>query len=225
MSLFIVATPIGNRGDLTERAREVLRDSDLVIGEEKRELLPFLKTLGLQEKPREFLNEHSTSKDLAELLALCEQKKVALVSDCGTPGFCDPGAQLVAMCRQKKIKVVPVPGASSVMALISVAGLPMKQFVFWGFLSADKEVRAQELRAIKSEKRPVVVMDTPYRLTRLLSELTSVAPERRAVLGLDLTQETERIQYETLGRLSELFKDEKAEFVLILEGQEKFPAR
>ncbi len=153
MSLYIVATPIGNRGDLTERARQVLTECEVVIGEEKRELLPFLKTLGLQEKSFELLNEHTDEKDFQELVKLCEQKAVALVSDCGTPGFCDPGAQLVAHCRQKKVKVVPVPGASSLMALLSVSGLQLKQFVFQGFLSVDKDTRTRELNALKNEVR------------------------------------------------------------------------
>ncbi|MGE3975579.1 MAG: 16S rRNA (cytidine(1402)-2'-O)-methyltransferase [Bdellovibrionales bacterium] len=219
MSLYIVAIPIGNRADLTDRARQVLTEADVVIGEEKRELLPFLKTLGLQNKFHEFLNEHSKKEELTELVKLCETKKVALVSDCGTPGFCDPGAQLVALCRQKKIPVVPVPGASSLMTLLSVSGLPMKQFVFLGFLSSDKPEREVQLRDLKNEKRATVLMDTPYRLSRLLSELAQLFPERKAVLGLNLTQETEQILHAPLKQLSETFKEQKAEFILILEGR------
>jgi 16S rRNA (cytidine1402-2'-O)-methyltransferase len=222
MSLFIVATPIGHKGDLTERAKQVLSDADLIIGEERRELMPFLKTLNLHEKKCDFLNEHSKKEDLAFFLKECEEKSVALVSDCGTPGFCDPGAELVALCRQKNIKIIPIPGASSLMAVLSVSGLPLKQFVFCGFLSSEKSLRDTQVKELRSEKRPVVLMDTPYRLSRLLSELSLAMPTRNAVLGLDLTQPTEEIVFGTLTRLSSLFTDRKAEFILILEGNESF---
>ncbi len=121
MSLFIVATPIGNPKDITLRALEELKNADLIIGEEKRELFRFLKPLELHEKKVAFLNEHTQPRDFEELVSACEDENVCLVSDCGTPGFCDPGSELVAACRKKGIAVTPIPGASSLMTLLSVS--------------------------------------------------------------------------------------------------------
>src|SRR5205809_5485186 len=103
MSLFVVAIPIGNPKDITLRALEELKNADLIIGEEKRELFRFLKPLGLHEKKVELLNEHTRADDLHYLIEACATQNVCLISDCGTPGFCDPGSDLVAGCRTKGI--------------------------------------------------------------------------------------------------------------------------
>jgi 16S rRNA (cytidine1402-2'-O)-methyltransferase len=216
MSLQIIATPIGNPGDITLRAIESLRAAEIVIGEERAEVSKLLKRLEITGKRLELLNEHSKDKDVAELLELCRSQKVALVSDCGTPGFCDPGAKLVRACRAAGIQVEALPGASSLMALLSVNGSDMKEFLFRGFLPAEREERAQALNELKRERRAVVLMDTPYRLSRLLSELAQTFGERKALIGLDLTQPTEKIIEASLSQLAKDFADKKAEFILLL---------
>ena len=122
MPLKLVATPIGDPKDITLRAIDVLKEADVVIGEERREVSKLLKSLGIEAKMLELLNEHSRDNDVTDLLELCRTKSVALVTDCGTPGFCDPGARLVAACRREGILSTPVPGASSLMCLLSVSG-------------------------------------------------------------------------------------------------------
>lgn len=214
MPLSLIATPIGNTGDITQRAIETLRDADLVIGEERKEVSKLLKSLGIEGKQIELLNEHSKDDDVRELAALCETKKVALVTDCGTPGFCDPGARLVAACRAKKIPSSPIPGASSLMCLLSVSGRDLKEFVFRGFLPAEREERGRALNELGREPRPIILMDTPYRLTRLLDELAKKWPDRRALLGCDFTQPTETVIEAELKDLPELVGDRKAEFIL-----------
>ena len=217
MSLYIIATPIGNPDDITLRAQKVLAEADLIVGEERKPLGQLLKSVGLSGRKTDFLNEHSDEKDFGFLLNECRSKKVALVSDCGTPGFCDPGAQLVSLCRKEGIDVVPLPGASSLMTLIAASGLPLKNFVFVGFLPAKKEERVKTLKDIQREKRPQVLMDTPYRLEKLLGELAELMPARKAVIGLDMTSENEEYIEDQFKNLKKQLAGQKREFVLILQ--------
>jgi 16S rRNA (cytidine1402-2'-O)-methyltransferase len=216
LSLKVIATPIGDPGDITLRAIEALRDADIVIGEERKEVSKLLKRLGLEQKPTELLNEHADERTIADLLLLCRDKNVALVSDCGTPGFCDPGARLVAACRAEKIPVTPLPGASSLMCLLSMSGENLRQFLFRGFLPAEREERAVALREILREAQPAVLMDTPYRFAKLLAELSAAAPERVVLIGMNFTQETEQIWQGTALDAATVFAEQKAEFILLL---------
>ncbi len=214
--LKIIATPIGNPADITLRAIESLKSADVVIGEERREVSTLLKRLGVENKEIQLLNEHTTDAEVVDLLKLCRQKTVALVSDAGTPGFCDPGARLVSACRAEGIQITSLPGASALMCLVSLAGSQMKNFIFAGFPPAERDQRAEVLSHYATEKNAVVLMDTPYRLAKLLSELAGFAPERRALLGMDFTLETELILEGTLKHLAMQVEDRKAEFMILL---------
>jgi len=193
MSLELIATPIGDPGDITLRAIDVLRAADVIIGEERKDASKLLKRLGIEGKRLELLNEHTRDEDLKDLVALCRTSRVALVTDCGTPGFCDPGAKLVALCRAEGLSSKPIPGASSLMCLLSVSGTYLSEFLFRGFLPAETEARGAALSEIAHERRPVILMDTPYRMGRLLNELAERFPARRVLLGCDFTQESEII--------------------------------
>ncbi|MGE3683861.1 MAG: SAM-dependent methyltransferase [Bdellovibrionales bacterium] len=199
MPLFIVATPIGNPLDFTLRALETLKAADLIIGEELKVLRQTLKAAGVSGKTLDQLNEHSREVDFKHFVEECKVKRVALVSDCGTPGFCDPGAELVAACAQAGVKVHAVPGPSSLMALLSVSGVRLSEFVFSGFLPTKAGPRAKALAELRRERRPCVVMETPYRCERLVDDLARELGGRRCVLGLNLTQENERV-IRALGR-------------------------
>lgn len=216
MSLQIIATPIGHPQDITLRAIEALKIAEVVIGEERAEVSKLLKRLEITGKRLELLNEHSKDEDVTELLALCKSMKVALVSDCGTPGFCDPGSRLVRACRAAGVNVEGLPGASSLMTLLSLNGTDLREFVFRGFLPAEREERTQALNELKREGRAVVLMDTPYRMGRLLSELAEAFGERKALIGLDLTQETEKVLEGPLSKLAKDLEGQKAEFILLL---------
>ena len=216
--LYIVATPIGNFGDITLRARDCLANCDILIGEETRVASTLLKKIGLEQKEIYELNEHTRANDLKELVDLCATKNVALISDCGTPGFQDPGPDLIRQCRARGIPVTTLPGASSLMATLSLASQPIREFVFFGFLSAEKNLRASQIQNLKSEKRSWVVMDTPYRLETLLHELAAAFPKDRALLAMNLTQENEKIIEGTISELANRTKDTKAEFMLLKYG-------
>lgn len=219
MALFVVATPIGNDRDFTLRALDVLKAADLVIGEELKALRPLLKAAGVQAPRLEQLNEHSTAEDIRFLVGECAAKSVALVSDCGTPGFCDPGADLVKACRSAGVAVHGVPGPSSLMALLSVAGVRVDSFLFAGFLPAKSEMRVKELKSLAREKRPVILLETPYRLGRLLDDLAEHFADRMCVVGLNLTGDGERV-VEGRGRelKAKLKGVEDAEPVVLIYG-------
>lgn len=213
--LHIVATPIGNYSDITLRALEVLKTCDILIGEEHRVASTLLKKIGLEQKEIYTLNEHSKKNDIEELAQLCAEKNVALISDCGTPGFADPGADLIQLCRKKNIKVTTLPGASSLMGLLSLSSQKITQFVFIGFLPANREARAQAILDLKKENRAWVIMDTPYRLKAVLGELALAFPNDRALLAINLTQGSEEMLEGTFKEIEKACKTESAEFMIL----------
>ncbi len=202
MSLTLVSTPIGNPDDITLRAIETLKVSQSIICEELKPARVLLKRLCIPEKPLYELNEHSQESELKELIELCRSKKMALISDCGTPGFSDPGADLVKACVKEKIQVDVNPGASSLMALIALCGIELKEFYFVGFLPAERNERAKKLEQLQWVKVPMVFMDTPYRLGSTIKELALVWPKRSGIVGVDLTGGHHQVHRDLLGELS-----------------------
>ena len=218
MSLTVVSTPIGNDKDITLRAIETLTCADIIICEEMKPARTLLKGLGVDGKELICLNEHSVAKDIPSLTEICSEKSVALISDCGTPGFYDPGSALVADCLFKGITVDVNPGASSLMALIALSGEFLTEFHFVGFLPQRKEERAQKLRMLRDSTIPLVVMDTPYRLKQTVSELAARFPLKRAVLGIDLTGDHHQLLRAPLKQLAEK-ELPKAPFVILILPQ------
>jgi 16S rRNA (cytidine1402-2'-O)-methyltransferase len=216
--LYIVATPIGNYQDITLRALEVLRDADAVICEEFRQGSTLLKKLDISSKELLQLNEHNEAERAPELLQLLlSGKRLALVSDCGTPAFADPGTQLVKLAMEFQVPVVPVPGVSSLMALISVSPLSMDRFYFAGFLPRKTEERQTEMKALLRLNVPIILMDTPYRLEKLLQEVRLTFGKNRLVtLAMDLTLDSEEILHGSVTELLPRVKNRKSEFMLIV---------
>lgn len=217
MSLTLVSVPIGPFEDITLRALKEIKSAEVVIGEESKPLFQLLKSLEIPRPPQvEFLNEHSKEVDLEFFVDLCKNKKIVLVTDCGTPGFCDPGAELVRRCREQKIPVTAAPGASSLMVLLSLSGLDLKEFYFRGFLPAKTEQRREALQKLQKMNVPIVLMDTPYRFQAFLKDLKDTFPAHHTVLGLDLTQDSEHVYAGPLKNLDLAKLPEKAEFILIV---------
>jgi len=216
--LFIVATPIGNHKDITIRATEILQSVDAVICEEYREGSTLLKKLAVKNELI-LLNEHNEETQSPEIVALLEQgQSLALISDCGTPLFADPGHLLLRMVVQAGIPIVPVPGPSSLMAALSVCDFPMERFLFGGFLPRNKEERRQELHRLRKANSPVVLMDTPYRMAALMRDVASVfGIKRQVVLACDLTLPSEHIYRGTAGAVLKQVENQKREFVLIIK--------
>lgn len=214
--LYLVATPIGDSSEISVRALDILKESDVIICESTKEASKFLRTHGITGKKFEILDEHSTPQDKASLVPLCAEKKVALVTDCGTPGFCDPGADLVRLCRQKNVPVKSVLGASALMGLLSLSGQRLDEFVFRGFLPAETESRGRALKELTKEKRAIVLMDTPYRLKKTLNDMKDHFSNRRFLLTLNLSQEDETILDGNIDHLISKNPFEKAEFMLLV---------
>ena len=225
-TLYLVATPIGNFDDITFRALQVLRSVDLVVYEERREGERLLRHFHIV-KPVEQLNEHNESAASHQILThLKTGKNVALVSDCGTPVFSDPGQILVRKAIEEKIKIVPIPGASSLMPALTVSGFSIDQFLFYGWLSPKKERRRAELKQLMQERRTIVFMDTPYRLVSLLRDLAETfASTRRICIAFNLTLPDEQMFYGTAADLYKQFasKEMKGEFVIVIEGRRLQP--
>ncbi|MBT4761523.1 MAG: 16S rRNA (cytidine(1402)-2'-O)-methyltransferase [Bdellovibrionaceae bacterium] len=216
MSLSVIATPIGNLGDISYRSVEILKAADLIIGEERKVVSKLIKHLSLGRKEIELLNEHSDQEDLDFLLNECRIKTIALVSDCGTPGFCDPGALLVKACRKAGIKIDILPGASSLMSFLSGCGERLDQFFFRGFIPAKNELRLIELQKLKKINEPIILMDTPYRLTKTLEDLCAHFPSKKIIIATDLTKEAEVFAQGSPKQLLSQFKGQKLEFILAI---------
>jgi len=217
-TLYIVATPIGNPQDITLRAVEILKSVKQVICEERRVGSTILRQLKIEQKPLIELNEHNEEQTAQELaLALVNGEDIALISDCGTPAFADPGTLLVQFAMEYGIKVVPVPGASSLMTLLSVSPEPLNEFYFAGFLPRKEEERKKKLDQLRRLRVPIVLMDTPYRLERLLQDVQKTFGKGRMItLGVNLTLSAEKIIHQPVGEVLQKFKGKKAEFILLV---------
>lgn len=216
--LFIVSTPIGDYRDITLRAIDVLDEVDAVICEEYRTGSTLLKKLDLAGKELIQLNEHN-EKESSLMIAeeLNQGKRYALISDCGTPAFADPGTRLIRRCMVNGVPVIPVPGPSSLMAAISLSPLPLGEFYFAGFLPRKKEIRIRKLSNLNKIRIPVILMDAPYRLSRLLEEVIDTYGKARMVtLAFNLTLPGEKLLHDKAGNIFQQMKDKKGEFVLIV---------
>ena len=216
--LFIVSVPIGNYKDITLRALDVLKEVDAVICEEYREGSTILKKLGIEKMDLIQLNEHNEQDESNEIAKeLLTGKQYALISDCGTPAFADPGTTLIGQCIEYDIPVVPVPGVSSLMAAISISPVPLDEFHFAGFLPRKKELRKSKFSQLRKLRIPIIIMEAPYRLTRLLEEIVSEFGKNQLItLAYNLTMEGERILHGSISSILKQMKDRKGEFILII---------
>jgi 16S rRNA (cytidine1402-2'-O)-methyltransferase len=220
-TLYVVATPLGNLGDLSARGAEVLRSVPVVAAEDTRRTRGLLSHLGASPSLLSF-HAHSGEHRLDKLLEILHSgRDVALVSDAGTPTVSDPGADLVAQARADGILVVPIPGASAVMAALSASGLPADRHLFLGFLPRKGRERSRILGRAAQEEWSVVFFEAPARLTTLLEDLAALAgADRRAAVARELTKLHEEIRAGTLGELADYYRmtPPKGEVTIVLEG-------
>jgi 16S rRNA (cytidine1402-2'-O)-methyltransferase len=223
-TLFIVATPIGNLSDITERARQTLARVAVVAAEDTRHTGQLLSQYGVS-VPMFALHEHNEADRADALVArLVGGEDVALVSDAGTPLVSDPGYRLVAAAAAAGVRVVPLPGACAAIAALSVAGLPTDRFVFEGFLPSKTAARRARLSELVSEARTLVFYESPHRLKDALVDCREVfGADRRAALARELTKLHETIYRGTLGELTlQATQDPnmaRGECVLVIEGE------
>jgi len=224
--LYVVATPIGNFGDITERALDVLRHVDLILAEDTRRTKPMLQRFAIGRPKVMAFHEHNegfTTDKIIERLMLGEE--VALVSDAGTPLISDPGYSLVSAAHQAKISVVPIPGACAAIAALSASGLATDQFFFAGFLPAKTTQRCKALASLYEQVGTLVFYESSHRIIGSMEDCLSILGDRQTVLARELTKMYETVK---VGKLSELLgfvradkNQQKGEFVLLVEGREK----
>lgn len=223
--LYVVATPIGHLGDISNRAKAVLEKVTVIAAEDTRHTRTLLNALDIR-TPLIACHAHNETAVTASLLArLRSGEAVALVSDAGTPLVSDPGGHVVAACHVQGLRVVPVPGASSVAAALSAAGLPADRYVFEGFLPRTGAQRRRRLEQWRKEVRTVVFFEAPQRVRDTINALCTVlGGERKAVLARELTKHYEQITVAPLAELAAQLEDERipalGEFVVLIAGVE-----
>ncbi len=223
--LYVVATPIGNREDITLRALNILRDVDLIAAEDTRKTGNLLALHRIKNRLISF-HEHNEQKRTAQMIAkLLEGISIALVSNAGTPSISDPGYRLVKAAVANQITVSPIPGVSAATAALSIAGLPTDSFVFIGFAPKKKGKRLKWLAELNAEPRPLIFYESPKRILTLLQEIISSMGDRNAMLAREMTKLHEEF---IRGSLSEILMTlqaravVKGECTLLVEGCKAF---
>lgn len=220
-TLYLVPTPIGNLGDLSDRAREILAAVDFIAAEDTRVSLKLLNHLGLK-KPLVSYYEHNRAASGPRILARLQAgEDCALVTDAGTPAVSDPGQELVALCAGAGTPVQAIPGPCAAITALAVSGLPTGRFTFEGFLSTNPKSRREHLDGLRGEKRTMVFYEAPHKLERTLADLSATfGAERRVSLCRELTKVHEEIVRTTLGAALALCaeKPPRGEYVLVLAG-------
>ena len=223
--LYIAARDIGNYKDNTERLKEILIKSDIILAESFREATTLFKILNInidREKLIEFSEHTNKSKEIYEIVEKILNCKIAtLISDCGTPILEDPGKILLEYCYSNNIKVKPIPGVSSITAAIMCLPFNFKEFYYAGLLSRDEKERERKLIYLKKLNIPIIILDTPYRMNKVLNVIKKVYSKNKIIgLCLDLTTDKEEIIIDEIGNICERFnKSEdknKREFVIVI---------
>lgn len=221
--LYVVATPIGNLGDITKRAVQVLGEVDLVAAEDTRHSRKLLTALDINAEMISY-REHNREEAANKIIARIHQgKDVALITDAGTPGVSDPGHYLVKHCLDESITVVPVPGVSALTTLLSASGMAMTRFLFQGFLPPKAGAREKVLRELAASGFPFVIYESPNRILATLDLLAEVVKNRQVVLGREMTklhEEFIRGPASEVARLLELGAV-KGEVAILVEGGEQ----
>lgn len=222
-ALYVVATPIGNLSDLTDRAKKVLSEVDFVACEDTRVTGKLLMCIGVKNNLISY-HEHNKREKGEEIVARLKRgESGAIVSDAGTPAISDPGEDLVKLCAENGIDAYAVPGACAAISALSISGLSTKRFSFEGFLSTNKAERKKHLEEVKGSTYTLIFYEAPHKLRDTLSAMLSVFGDRRISLVRELTKINEEVFRTTLSGAVEYYKENnpKGEFVLIIEGADE----
>ena len=225
-ALYVVATPLGNLGDLSSRALQVLRRVDLIAAEDTRHSSRLTHHFGITVKMVSYHDYNAPGREQALLRTLQAGKAVALISDAGTPLISDPGYRLVRSVRDAGIRVIPVPGPSALTAALSVAGMATDRFAFEGFPAAKTTARRQQFQGLASYTGTLVFYESPHRIVESIKDMVEVfGGQRRAVICRELTKTWETIQEASLAGLVEWLNADdnhrRGEFVVLVQGAEK----
>lgn len=222
MTLFVVATPIGNLNDITLRAIQVLKEADVIACEDTRHTQQLLNHLDINGKRLIACHAHNEASSSQGIIQLMQQGlNVAYCSDAGTPGVSDPGSRLVKAVRQAGFTVVPIPGASASVTLISASGLNGKTFTFEGFLSPKSGRRKKRLQELLARDEAFIVYESPFRIIKTLEEIKALDDTRQIVLGREMTKAFEQFITGTASEVVSQLKVVKGEFAFCVLPQGK----
>ena len=216
--LYVVATPIGNLGDMTFRALEVLKSVDLIAAEDTRHSGMLLKHFEIK-KPLVSYHEHNEAMRTAQLVErLAADENVALITDAGTPALSDPGARLIRACIERGLPLTIIPGPSSILAALVGSGFSTERFYFGGFLPVKSGQRERELRATAERGETTIFFESPYRLTKTLAVCTGIMPDRQLCVARELTKKFEEFRHGIAGELLAHYEAHppKGEIVLVI---------
>ena len=221
--LYLVPTPIGNLGDLSQRIIETLEQADFIAAEDTRVSLKILNHLSIKKPMVSYYRHNTETSGPAILTRLLAGESCALVTDAGTPAISDPGEELVALCAEAGVDVVAIPGPCALVTALAVSGLPTGRFTFEGFLAMNKKNRRRHLESLVSEERTMIFYEAPHKLLSTLNDLRDTfGAERRISLCRELTKLHEEVRRTTLGDAAAWYGENppKGEFVLVVEGAE-----
>ena len=216
--LYIVATPIGNLEDITLRALRILKEVDLIAAEDTRQTL---KLLNHYEINKPLISYHRHNEEIkSEILIekLKNGENIALVSDAGTPGICDPGEEVIKKAIDENIEIIPIPGACAMINALIVSGISTKEFEFLGFLPLNKKLRKQKLKEIETSNKTIIIYEAPHKMKTTLIDLKEILKDRKIVLAREITKIHEEFIRKNIDDLLNEIDSLKGEMILIIEG-------
>lgn len=219
-TLYLVATPIGNLADISERALKVLSEVDFVAAEDTRNTGKLLSCYGISKPMISYFEHNKAERGEAIISRLRAGESCALVTDAGTPAISDPGEDLVRLCAENDIIVTSIPGCCAVINALALSALPTTRFCFEGFLSANKSERVDRLSEIRADKRTTIFYEAPHKLKRTLDDIFEVLGDRKISLCRELTKLNEEIIRTTLSGAIKYYEENepRGEYVLVVEG-------
>ena len=218
LTLYVVATPIGNLEDISLRALRILREVKLIAAEDTRKTKRLLVTYDIK-TPMTSYHEHNKRSKLDYILGRLEDGDVALVSEAGMPGMSDPGYELIAAAHQRGIPVVPIPGPSAVVTALVISGLPTDRFVYIGFLPHKANARQRLLESVAHEYGTIVALESPHRLLATLNAILLILGDRKIAICRELTKIHEEVFRGTISQAIKHFTRPRGEFTLVIEGK------
>lgn len=217
--LYIVATPIGNLEDITLRAIKVLKEVDLIAAEDTRHTLKLLNHLDISKPLISYHRHNEEIKSDILIEKLQEGKNIALVSDAGTPGICDPGEEIIKKCIELEINIVPIPGACAMINSLICSGIDTREFTFLGFLPLNNKLRKNKLEEIEKSNKTIIIYEAPHKLQTTLKDLKQILNNKRSItLAREITKIHEEFIRGNIEDLIQKTQDIKGEIVLIIEG-------
>ena len=218
LTLYVVATPIGNLEDISLRALRILREVKLIAAEDTRKTKRLLVTYDIK-TPMTSYHEHNKRSKLDYILGRLEDGDVALVSEAGMPGMSDPGYELIVAAHQRGIPVVPIPGPSAVVTALVISGLPTDRFVYIGFLPHKANARQRLLESVAHEYGTIVALESPHRLLATLNDILLILGDRKIAICRELTKVHEEVFRGTISQAIKHFTRPRGEFTLVIEGK------